>query len=130
MACVQGGAGVDAGVTGEVCTAHLPTGEVNFYDLGAAVLPTGAGILSGFGGMGAGGAGYVGFANATNAKELSGEFNAKSVSVTPPDALGIGGSWASGSNGVGVWPIGVTAGIGSPLNATDFNTNTTIISGH
>ncbi len=130
VACVQGGAGLDAGFTGEICTAHLPSGEVNFADAGAAVLPAGAGTLSGFGGMGAGVAGYVGFTNATNAKELSGEFNAKSVSVTPDDVLGIGGSWASGSNGVGVWLVGLTLSAGPQLDMTDYNTNTTIWSGH
>jgi RHS repeat-associated protein len=127
--CGQAGAGFDVGATGEVCWAKLPSGPVSFVDAGAAVAPGGAGTLSGFGGASAGFAGYVGFTNATNAKELSGEFDAKSLSVTPGEFLGIGGSWAS-ANGVDVWLIGVTAGVGMPVNYTDYNTNTTITSGH
>jgi len=130
--CAGGGAGALVGGSGEVCVAGLPSGTVTFVDAGGAI-PYAGEKASGFGGApSAGGFAFAGYTNATKASDLGGWFNVQS-GTAGVDWAGAGGSYAVGTNSQGqqiyIGLAGWAPGVGSPVNYTNINTYTWVISG-
>jgi RHS repeat-associated protein len=143
--CVGGGFGqVGAGISGEICDAFLPSGQVWFSDWGYTLplgpfasnieaLPNGGNVSkgkqSGFGGVALGGQIEAGVTNAQTASDLGGYFNTQTFSAGEAQAV-FGGTWSVGANSKGQ-PIfialaGWTPGVGSPINYTNINTFTSV----